>query len=544
MKNNKIKKYLKLLSYIGPYKKQRIFIVLICTLSIITSSFLPYLIGNFISKVQMSVELKQIISYGLIIFCVGAFSSVLESYQNYKWHSFRIEVINYFRTLMMKVSFNKEMSYFRNKNEDFGSRILEDSVIVAQSISIGVAMLYLNVLRIIVVFALMLRINIKLSIIILCFVPIYTMYYHYVDKRVAENSRKERSSYSQLSNNIKNILKGILHIKIYNKEEYFYNGFNDKVREYSKFSKNLKLYDSIGYGVGQFIKTILPVTILIVGAIEVYNGRMSLGYLFTFYAYLEYLYEPMMNLSDWYSGTQVTLGMSDRVVNYLECNDEISGDTTIDEIFDIRFEDVSFGFETETKILNNFNLHIQKGDVLGIVGKSGSGKSTLINLILKIWKNYEGNILINGVNLKSIDTNSLYKCVSYVEQENFIFNGTLRENIAFENDKDNEINNCIRFARIDDQSIKRDDFVILDDGYNLSSGQKQRISIARCFYKNSSLIILDEFTSNIDKEIENEILNNLMSMNLENKIVIIVSHRENPLKLCNKILNLNEKKSI
>ncbi|MCI6000231.1 MAG: ATP-binding cassette domain-containing protein, partial [Finegoldia magna] len=140
-----------------------------------------------------------------------------------------------------------------------------------------------------------------------------------------------------------------------------------------------------------------------------------------------------------------------------------------------------------------------------------------------------------------IDTNSLYKCVSYVEQENFIFNGTLKENIAFEDDMDNEINNCISLARIDDQSIKRDDFVILDDGYNLSSGQKQRISIARCFYKNSSLIILDEFTSNIDKEIENEILNNLKTMNLENKIVIIVSHRENPLKLCNKILNLNEK---
>ena len=535
------KKYRRLLSYIGPFKKRRFYLVLLCAISIIMASIMPFFIGKLVNMITESAPISDIITFGFVLIIIGILDATLNSAQNYVWHMYSTEYLNYFRTLMLDAALKKNIKFFKMNDEDFTNRILHDTSILSYDISIGFPMLILNVLRIGVVVGLMLFMSPVLTILPLLIVPIYTFTFHKIDKKIRAASNKERTLFTKVSETVSEYLHGVIQIKINRKEKFFLDNFVRTIDEYTQSAKDIKKYTAISYGVGGFIRTLLPISVLIFGAILIIKGKLLLGYLFAFYSYLDYLYEPMKNLSDWYTGLNVSIGMSDRVLNFLEYDLEEDTGLKIKGIKTLEFKDVSFSYDGKKQVLNNMNFKLESGDVVGIIGPSGSGKSTIIDIILKIWDTYSGEVLINEVELKDINRASYYEHMSLVEQEPFIFRDTILRNIQFEDNKLNEkVLNMSEISEMVENKKDKLNHSLTTGGGNLSGGEKQRIALARALYTDADILILDEFTSALDNETEEKIVKNIEKLRDEGKIVIIITHRKSPLSITNKIIDLEK----
>lgn len=531
-------KYKKLMSYIGPFKKTRLFILFICSLDILLASLTPFLIGELINIINNGEAVALIIKQGLITILIAILSGILNTYQNYKWHLFSVEYLNYFRTLLLKAGLNKDTSFYKNKNEDYATRILQDSLNIAEDISIGLPMLILNVLRLDIVIFFMVRMNAKLSLIPLTVIPIYIVVFHFINKDIRERSKEEREGYSLISKTVNEYLSGIFEIKINNKEEFFLDKFKSKIKDYTNILKRMRLLRAISYGFSTIITGALPVITLVVGGIMVYEGNLELGFLFSFYAYLDFLYEPMNNLIDWYTNINVSLGMADRILDFLDYEIRSEEGIKVNSIEKIKVKDLDFSYG-DKEVLKNISFDLNKGDILAIVGESGSGKSTLANLLLKNIDFKAGHIFINDIDLRDVDKESYYDNLSLISQDVFIFTDTLRDNISYGGklDKKSHIFTEARLEKLINSRNSLETFISNDE---LSGGEKQRLAIARVLYKNSDLIVLDEFTAALDQENEKEIVDTFKNMNNKDKIYIIISHRKYPLSMANKILDLND----
>lgn len=535
------KKYRRLLSYIGPFKKRRFYLVLLCAISIIMASIMPFFIGKLVNMITESAPISDIITFGFVLIIIGILDATLNSAQNYVWHMYSTEYLNYFRTLMLDAALKKNIKFFKMNDEDFTNRILHDTSVLSYDISIGFPMFILNVLRIGVVVGLMLFMSPVLTILPILIVPIYTFTFHKIDKKIRAASNKERTLFTKVSETVSEYLHGVIQIKINRKEKFFLDNFVRAIDEYTQSAKDIKKYTAISYGVGGFIRTLLPISVLIFGAILIIKGKLLLGYLFAFYSYLDYLYEPMKNLSDWYTGLNVSIGMSDRVLDFLEYDLEENTGLKIKGIKTLEFKDVSFSYDGKKQVLNNMNFKLESGDIVGIIGPSGSGKSTIIDIILKIWDTYSGEVLINEVELKDINRASYYEHMSLVEQEPFIFRDTILRNIQFEDNKINEkVLNMSEISEMVENKKDKLNHSLTTGGGNLSGGEKQRIALARALYTDADILILDEFTSALDNETEEKIVKNIEKLRDDGKIVIIITHRKRPLSITNKIIDLEK----
>lgn len=509
----------------------------------------------FINNIQDGQSLSTIIKMGILIGVISFVASLLNTAQNYVWHRFRVKFINHMRLEMFKAAINKKLVYFKeNKSGDILSKILYDVTAVAEHIAIGIPMLLINIIRLLAIFILMAALNIRLTLIVLITAPIYFIIFNIINKQLRENSGKEREAFSKVTGNLQEDIGGIHTIKIFKKETYFTQKFHNVLNGYISFVNKNLFFQAVSYGTTDMIQSMLPIAILLVGSVLIGDGSLKIGSLMGFYTYLTYIYEPMTNLSDWFIGVQTTLGMSDRVTKFLEDPEhakEIEQEKTkisIDEIKSIVFKDVSFSYDKNYIVLDNLNLNIEKGDKVAIVGASGKGKSTIIQLLMKVYNNYTGEILINGISLRDIAKDSVYDHMSLVEQNLFIFDGTVKENILFDEKDSVRLLESMEISKSNvfvDSFKNTIDHLLLEGGKNISGGQKQRICINRALVRSFDILILDEATSSLDKELEKEVIENLDNyVTKNNKILISISHRPVPTSICNKIIDLNKETSL
>ena len=333
----------------------------------VINCFLPFLIGELVNMINSGNPLKEIVNFGWKAGIVAIVAAILESLQYCNRHMYAVEFINYFRGLTLKAALNKDISYYRMKQEDFSTRILLDSSTIANDICVGFPVLILNVANLLVVFGFMLYMNVKLALIPLIAIPVFVMLFHFLDKGIREKSKSERRQFSELSELIKEYLDGIFDIKINRNEEYFQNKFNNEIKDYSSTEKKIKLYTALSYGVNKIVKNLLPISVLLYGVVLVSKGELEIGYLFAFYTYLGFLYEPMSNLVDWYTLINVSLGMSDRVLEFLETEEESHG-IKVDSIESIEVKNLQFSYNGEDQILESIDFSLNKGEILAVVG--------------------------------------------------------------------------------------------------------------------------------------------------------------------------------
>ena len=441
-------------------------------------------------------------------------------------------------------------SYFDDhKTGDLLSRLTTDLWDVSELAHHGPENLFLAVLMFIGAFSILASINLTLTLIMFAIIP-FIIFFTVISRRRMSRARKNsRKQMSEINSTLENSVGGVRETKAYAAEEYErvkFRGINSLFMQYRDDAmKSLGSFDSIM----TFLQDILYLTIVLVGGLFLYNGRLTAAEFTAFLLYISMFLNPIQRFVSLFQQLQEGMSGFSRFCEIMDAPDEVDAGKT--EITDIKgelvFENVSFGYSAEDdshKVISDLSLRVEAGRTLALVGPSGGGKSTLCHLIPRFYNISEGRITLDGVDTMDITLNSLRKNIGIVSQTVFLFDGTVRENIAYgsENATDEDIILAAKKANIHDY------ITTLDDGYNtrvgergvkLSGGQRQRIAIARVFLKNPKLLILDEATSALDNATEMQIQAALEELS-RGRTVIVVAHRLSTVKNADEIVVLDK----
>lgn len=334
----------------------------------------------------------------------------------------------------------------------------------------------------------------------------------------------------------------------YNLQEQQNEKFEKQIRD--QFNLTISLTKRVGWmsPIMHFVCSIGIAVVMFYGNHLIITGEMTAGSFASFVTSLLLLYKPVKNLGATLTNLQTTFVALGRVFELFDLTPHI--ENRKDSIHmrtlnsGISFENVWFEYEENTPVLKNFSLNIAKGETIALVGNSGGGKSTTVNLLPRFYDIKSGAIKFDGVNIKDYDLNSLRENISFVFQDNFLFSGTIRENILMgkPDATEEEINLVIKMAHLDEflQTLENGlDTYVGERGASLSGGQRQRVAIARAMIKNAPIVILDEATSALDNESEaivQKALDNLM----QNKTVFVIAHRLTTIHNADRIAVINE----
>ncbi|CEN82351.1 ABC transporter ATP-binding protein/permease [Paeniclostridium sordellii] len=522
------------------FKKQKVFLIIIIILTTLISAFIPFLVMDLIDTITYHLNFSKITKLGTLIIAITLIKIVLDFTQNYYWHKLRLNAVNHLREFMFEKMLYKSKEYFdKTSTGKILTMIMDDSSIVAQNIVIGMPMLASNIIHLLTVSVVLFILSKQLFLVLLILIPIYTIVFNKLNSKIRNISKIERVHFADIMNDAQEKIDGIDTIKVFQREEFMYKNFSEKIQNHFKFVLKNLFYESMGRGITDGIIALTPIVILLYGSFLIANEKLTLGGLMAFYTYISYLYEPLMNLSDFNLGRQKAISVGENILNFIdiECNEK-DGVFKISEFEKLEFKNVCFSYKGENDIIKELSFTINKGDKVAIKGGSGSGKSTLLKLILRMYNPNYGNIYINNIDIRDIELSSLYKLFSIQVQNLFVFEGTIEENISL--GKTINIEKIYKSMDLGQLNRTLNPFNNINNNINnnlLSGGQKQRLCLSRAFLKPFDILILDEPSSSIDIDLEDNLKLDLKKL-IGEKTLIITSHRPSLLELCNKEINL------
>ena len=390
----------------------------------------------------------------------------------------------------------------------------------------------------------------KLTLFSLCPVPIVVIGARIFRLKIAPFYRRIWRRSSAVTSVLTDTIPGIRVIKSFTNEKNATDRFSDCVEEWrvtdSKAGKILNAYPAIVnclIACGTVIIWSFGGNLVIDGILNGNTGTLTVGLLVSFISYASMFYEPVnffANLSD---STQSALASVERIMDILDAEPEHDfgrGNTTANMGGRIEFKHVNFSFDRTKKVLKDVNLVIEPGDIVGIVGTTGSGKSTLVNLLLRYYDHYNGEITIDGVDIRSIDMQYYRSKIGYVQQEPMMFHDTIYNNIAYGDSSFtvDEVINAADIANAHEFIIRQPDgydSMLGERGVGLSGGERQRISIARAMLRNPKMLVFDEATASVDSETEHLIQDAIENL-ISGRTTIMIAHRLSTLAKANKIV--------
>ncbi len=408
----------------------------------------------------------------------------------------------------------------------------------------------ISVLKLIGAFTILITINVPLTIVIFAFLPIMTVYALYFNKKMSVAVRTSRDRIGDVNAQLEDSLAGIRVVKSFTNEVVEAKKFgiqNNRFLEARRVEYKSYMFFTSGM---LFFTQLLTIVLLVVGGASIVNHSLDLVDLLTYLLYLGILLEPIRGASNLGRLYQEGITGFNRFMEMLEVRPDIEDLVTATDLKQVRghlkFQDVSFKYtENHEEVLKNVSLEIQAGEFIALVGASGVGKTTLCSLIPRFYDVSQGQIFLDGKNLKDLRLNSLRQSIGIVQQDVYLFAGTVADNIAYGNLE-------AGFSEIVDAAKKANahEFIMaLSNGYDtdigqrgvkLSGGQKQRLSIARVFLKNPAIIIFDEATSALDNESERAVQQSLEKL-FANRTTIVIAHRLSTIKNAQRIVVLGDK---
>ncbi|MCK4420282.1 ABC transporter ATP-binding protein, partial [candidate division WOR-3 bacterium] len=388
-----------------------------------------------------------------------------------------------------------------------------------------------NILTFIVGIGATLYIHPKLAFISFSILPFYALSIAIFNKRIRNMSYEVREAFAKVNKDLQELLSGVTILKAFTGEIYGSLRLIKSVKEGIRKTVRLDILSTLFSILSSLISSAGPIVLIWYGCSEIMRGNLTIGGLMAFNSFLRYLFGPTESLMHLNLSIQRSLASVERIFEILDTEKEPYDKGKI-ELKDIKgtieFANISFSYDTEP-ILKNISFKVNPGERVAIVGESGVGKSTIAGLLLRFYDPSKGKILIDGIELKEINLSSLRKNIAYVSQDIFLFSDTIRENIRFGRRRatDSEIEKAAKVAGIDSfirKLPKRYDTTVGERGMKLSGGERQRIAIARAVLKDAPILILDEATSNLDRKIENKIVNSVEKIS-KNKTLLIIAHR-------------------
>ena len=438
--------------------------------------------------------------------------------------------------------------FSEERKGDIIARMSGDVQEIENSIMSSLEMLFKNPILIIGYFAMMLFISWQLTVFTLVIVPVMGWFMGWVGRKLKAQSVKAQALWSDTMSQVEETLGGLRIIKAFCAEEKMNRRFDSINSAYRNDITRVNVRQSMAHPMSEFLGTVMIVIVLWFGGVLVLNNHTLSGPIFIYYMVMLYsIINPLKEFSK--AGYNIPKGLAsmERVDKILMAENTIKEPANPKPIksfeHQIEFRNVSFAYG-EKYVLKDINLVIPKGKTIALVGQSGSGKSTMVDLIPRYYDVQEGEVLIDGINVKDLGIYDLRQLIGNVNQEAILFNDSFRNNISFgvDNATQQQIEEAAKIANAYDFIMASEqgfDTNIGDRGGRLSGGQRQRVSIARAILKNPPILILDEATSALDTESE-RLVQDALERLMKTRTTVAIAHRLSTIKNADEICVLHE----
>jgi ATP-binding cassette subfamily B protein len=543
-------KFKKFISYYKPYKSM-FFMDMFCALVLSAIDLIfPKLVQYLMDEVY-SVRPPNMLQ---IIFLTGAGLLVLYIIRYFCQHyitswghimgarmesDMRSDLFNH----LQKLSF----SFYDDANTGkLMSRMTNDLFDISELAHHGPEDIFISIIKIVGAVLIMLTMNVPLTLILLALMILIVVFTAHYNLKMRSVFAKNREKIALVNAQTQDSLAGIRVVKSFSNEKIERKKFEFGNMQFLETKENS--YSIMGqfFSGNQFLQGILYLSVLVLGGIFLSQDKISTSDLIAYVLFINVFLNPIDRLVNFTEALQRGMTGFDRFLEIINTKPEIDdaeGAVDLENVEGrIDFNDVAFSYNDKTEVLKNINITINKGETVALVGPSGSGKTTFCNLIPRFYEVNEGSITIDGKDIRSLTLSSLRRNIGVVQQDVYLFTGTIRDNIIY-GKPDATREEIIRAAKL----ANAHDFIMeLENGYDtfvgergvkLSGGQKQRISIARAFLKNPPILILDEATSSLDNESERLVQESLKLLT-EGRTTLIIAHRLSTIRNADKIIVL------
>lgn len=544
----------KFLSFYKPYKG--LFAADMCCafiaalISLISPLIVRYITNDLLVNYPINEVLKQIGWIGAVMLLLAFFQFLCNYFITYQGHmmgakmeyDMRNEIFDHYQ----KLSFN---FFDDQKTGQLMSRITNDLFDITELCHHGPEDLILSVIKIIGAFVILLSINVRLTLIVFAFIPLMVIFAMFMRKRMRRAFGKNREKIADINARIEDNLSGIRVVKSFANEELEIEKFEEGNHRFLDSKRN-SYFNMANFhsGLNLFI-SLINLAVVIGGGLFIAKEVINLGDLITYLLYINILIEPIQKLINFTEQFQNGISGFDRFMDIMEIEPDIVDTKGAKELKNVKgqitFDHVSFKYhDSIQEVFRDIDLKVEAGEYIALVGSSGVGKTTMCSLIPRFYEATEGDILIDGVNIKDIKLKSLRKNIGVVQQDVYLFAGTIMDNIRY-----GQMNATKEEIIAAAKAANAHDFIMeLPDGYDtyigqrgikLSGGQKQRLSIARVFLKNPPILIFDEATSALDNESEKVVQESLEKL-AKNRTTFVIAHRLTTIRNAKNIIVLTE----
>lgn len=483
------------------------------------------------------------------LFVIYVINSVLHFIVTYWGHKLGINIETDMRKKMFDQLQRLSFRFYDNqKTGNLMSRMSNDLFEIGELAHHGPEDLFIAFMTLAGAFALMLNIHWQLAIITFIVVPFLAFIAIYFNRKMVRTFRQMMSSLADYNARVEDSLGGIRVVQAFTNEEYEKKLFaktNEQFRQTKLSSYKIMAWNT---STSYMLMRLLVVFVLVCGTWFVLNGGLSYGEFIAFILLTNVFLGPIQKINQVIESYPKGIAGFKRYVEIIDLEPDVAdreGAIEVETLCgNIQYRNVSFGYEPDKLVLNNINLSIRAGETVAFVGPSGAGKTTICSLLPRFYDVLEGSITIDGIDIRDMTLASLRKQIGIVQQDVFLFTGTIRENIAYGklDASDEEIWQAARRAQLDEFIREQPlglDTVIGERGVKMSGGQRQRLSIARMFLKNPPILVLDEATSALDTETEGAIQQALAELS-RGRTTLIIAHRLATIKNADRIVVVTE----
>ncbi|MBD1222338.1 ABC transporter ATP-binding protein [Virgibacillus halodenitrificans] len=533
-------------SYYKPHKRLFIIDFTAAVIVAILELAFPVAVQSFIDKLLPEKNWDVIITVSILLLLVYLLSSFLQYIVTYLGHKLGLNIETDMRQDLFKHVQSQSFRFFDNtKTGHIMSRITNDLFDIGELAHHGPEDFFISIMTFIGAFIIMFTINMKLAFIILIAVPILIFLIAFSNIKMNKAWRTMYEDIASVNARVEDAVSGVRVVQSFTNEAFEMERFTKDNYKFRRAKAGAYKVMAIVHSNIYMLMRLITLLVLVVGAWFTYTGQLSTGELVSFVLFVNVLFNPIQKITALLELYPKGMAGFKRFTELLDTEAEVQDQPNAKQIShlngDISFNKVTFGYEkTQEPVLNALSFSIQAGETIAFVGPSGAGKTTICSLIPRFYDVESGSITIDGIDLRDMTKESLRKQIGIVQQDVFLFTGTLKENIAYGNRDatDEEIKHAARQAHMEEFINELPDGYetqVGERGLKLSGGQKQRIAIARMFLKNPPILILDEATSALDTETETIIQKALTELAKE-RTTLIIAHRLATIKNADRIM--------
>ncbi|MFZ1320561.1 MAG: ABC transporter ATP-binding protein [Ignavibacteria bacterium] len=539
----------RLLGFFKPYSRYIIFATFLTIIISALAALRPRLTPIAIDDKIMNNDMPGLQFIILIMLGTLVVQGIIQYGMTYLTSWIGQKIIYDLRKKIYSHILSLDLKFFdRNPIGRIVTRVTGDVEVLFEVFSSGLVTAFGDIFLIFWILYFMFSLDFTLTLVTLSVLPVLIYATSIFRRKVRESYRRIRLLIAKLNSYIQEHLTGITIVQYFVKEKKTIDEFEEINRDHTEQNKKSVFYYAVFFPIVELLSAISAGLIIWYGGGQVIQNAVSVGVLISFIQFTEMFFRPIRDLSEKYNILQTAMASSERIFALLDEKPTVLDPVKPIELKDVKgnieFRNVSFAYNEGDYVLRNINFKIKEGEKVAFVGATGAGKSTIINLLTRFYDINEGEILLDGINIKDIDQMELRKNIAIVLQDVFLFSGDIRSNITLNNSK---ITDEIIFNAIDNTGLRP--FIdshpetiykqVTERGSSFSVGQKQLISFARALAYNPKILILDEATSSVDTNTEILIQNAIKKL-IEGRTSIIIAHRLSTIQNCDKIIVMHK----